>query len=122
MRNKLSYYSVILLVGLAMASALIFVSNPFNGAPATASPGAQAPETRNPSSASTNSTSTGTSSSVAAPVPIANGFGDDSHSGGTVDGDHDHHSDFPGLGGSTGNGPNTTSTTTSTHITYSQDA
>ncbi len=36
MQNKLSYYSVLLLVGLVIASGLILAINPFNSAPASA--------------------------------------------------------------------------------------
>lgn len=117
MRNKLSYYSVILLVGLAVASGLILIANPFNGAPASASPSAPTAAHVGTTATSTNSTSTVTSTAVPAPVPIVNGFGDDSQPGGTADGDH-HHSDYPGLGGLTGN----STTTTSTSVYYSQNA
>jgi len=109
--NKLTFYSVLILVRLAVASGLILFNNPFNGAPASASPGAQG--------VTTSSTSTAVSTSTA-PVPAANGFGDDSQHGGTSDGDHDYHSGFQGIGGTTGNSTvTTTTTTTTTSIIYS---
>jgi hypothetical protein len=47
---------------------------------------------------------------VPAPAPATHG--DDSQPGGTVDGDHHDNSNYPGLGGSTGNSTTTTSTST----------
>lgn len=120
MHNKLTFYSVLLLVGLAVASGLIFVNNPFSGTPASASPGAQSVITTSATTAVSTSTatSTATSSTATAPVPVANGFGDDAQHGGTSSGDHDYHSDF-GPGGATGN--STVTTTTTTSIIYSRN-
>jgi len=106
-RNKLSFYSVLLLVGLAVASGLIFFNNPFNGAPASAAPGAQT--VANTGLPSQSSTSTATSSTALAPSPVASGFGGSSQSGGTSGGHH-HHSDSAGGGGVTGNSTVTTTT------------
>jgi len=112
MRSRLSYYSVILLVGLAVVSALLFTMNPFNGAPASASPAAQTVATSSVAGGSGPSVA----SSPATPTPAGNGL----QPGGSFDGVHDHHSDGnPGGDGAAGNGTATTTTTTGT--IYSQD-
>lgn len=115
MRSKLSYYSVLLLIGLAIASGLILVINPFNGAPASASPGAQTVGTTG--AATTNSTSAATSSTAGAPFQTRGAFGDGSENGGTFDGDHGQNSQYPGLGGASGN----STVTTTTSVIYSVD-
>ncbi len=91
MKNRLSYYSVALLVGLVLVSAFVLVKNPF-GAPATASPAGA-----------------GGSAPPSAPSPSANpanGFG---HHG-------EYDDDGPYGGSVTGNG-----TTTITTSILSQD-
>ena len=114
MRSRLSYYSVVLLVGLAILSGLIFVINPFNGAPASASPATQGATAGGEANATSSSVSTTTFISTQG----GNGFGSGLQSGGTSGGEHHHHSDFPGLGGVTRNG--TITTTTTTGVIHSQ--
>ncbi|HVB95189.1 MAG TPA: hypothetical protein VND41_01125 [Nitrososphaerales archaeon] len=110
MRSRLSYYSVFLLVGLAVVSAFVFVMNPFNGAPASASPAAQSV------SATTSSVATGNSPLIPNGPTTSGPAGSGPQSGGTLEGGHDHHSDdFPGIGS------NSTTRTTTTGTIYSQD-
>ncbi len=111
MRSKLSYYSVALLVGLAVVSALVLTMNPFNGAPASASPAAQ---TRSATTSSVaNASSPLTPNSPAGSPPAIGGSGNGPYPGGDFDGDNNHWDGFPGIGS------NTTTTTTAT--IYSQD-
>ena len=102
MRNKLSYYSVLLLVGLAVVSAVLFTMNPFNGGPASATPPGRSAATTSASSVPATST------------PAGNGISSGLQPGGTFDGVHHHHSD--GLPGDDGN-----TTTTTTANVYSQN-
>jgi hypothetical protein len=118
-RNKLSYYSVILLVGLGIVSALVLTMNPFNGAPASASP-----PTHNVSATTSNASgipgASGlpTSNSPSAAPPAGGGFDDGSQPGAAAWGGHHHHSDdSPGTVFGGGN----STVTTSTASIYSQD-
>jgi hypothetical protein len=113
MRSRLSYYSVLLLVGLAIISGLIFVMNPFNGAPASASPATQTITTGG--AVATNSTVSSTSTTTA---PALGGSG--LQPGGTLAGVHHHYeNESPGLDDGAGN--STISTTTASPI-HSQHA
>lgn len=111
MRSRLSYYSVLVLVGLGIVSALILTMNPFNSVPASASPAAQS--TATPSVGGGNAPSSSGSPSVSPPA------WDGLPQGGSFDGDYHNHSDgLPGEDGGVGN--STTTTTTSADI-YSQN-
>jgi|GEM_PF-6151965 len=111
MRSRLSYYSVLVLVGLGIVSALVLTMNPFNSAPASASPVAQGAATTSVGSGSAPPVS----NSPAVSAPAGNGL----PPGGGFDGDHHHHSGgLPGEDGAAGN--STTTTTTTTDI-YSQN-
>jgi len=110
MRSRLSYYSILLLVGLAVGSVLMISINPFNGAPASASPG---------SAVTTSSQTAQPPLSNVAPSGQSGGAG--SQPQGTL-GSH-HHDDGgyfdgaqPGSSAAT-----TTTTTTSAASIYSQD-
>ncbi len=116
MRNRLSYYSVLLLVGLAVVSALLFTMNPFNGAPASASPAAQSVST----SSSVSGNSPLISNGPGTTTPGGNGFGSGFQPGGTTGGHHHHSDDNPGAVGAGGNDTATTTTTTTGTI-YSQN-
>jgi len=106
MRSKLSYYSVLLLAGLAIVSVFVFAMNPFNGAPASASPATSA--------ASGNSLPASNGAPALAPAGNASGL----QPAGSFGGEHHHHRDEGfGSGGVTGN-----STTTATVAVYSQNA
>ena len=96
MRSKLSYYSIALLIGLAITSGFLLVVNPFNPAPATASSYPHG-------SVQTSTATTVTSSS--SPSPPGSIF-----PGGSVVG---HHADDEPPGTSSGN--RTTTTTASVH-------
>jgi hypothetical protein len=116
MRNKLSYYSVLLLVGLAAVSVLVFTMNPFNSAPASASPATQG-VTASTSSAAVGGPVAGNGSTSALP---GNGLGGLQSGGTTTSGHHHHRSDgFYGASGSAGNSTYT-ATTTAASI-YSQN-
>jgi hypothetical protein len=115
MRSRLSYYSVLLLVGLAVVSALVFVINPFNGAPASASPAARSTAT----SSTAGGISTPASNGPVISTPAGNGVGNGLQPGGSFDGDHHHHSD--GLPGGERDAGNSTTSTTSTGAVYSID-
>lgn len=117
MRSRLSYYSLILLVGLGIVSALVLTMNPFNGAPASASPAPQG--TTVTTSSSVGGGSPLISNSPATSPPAGNGFGSGLQPGGTSGGHHHHSDDSPGTVGATGNGTATITTTTGT--VYSQD-
>jgi hypothetical protein len=107
MRSRLSYYSVLVLVGLGIVSALILTMNPFNGAPASASPAAQSAVTTTVGSGSAPPVS----NSPALSAPSGNGL----PPGAGFEGDHHHHSDgLPGDDGAAGN--STSTTTTATYI------
>jgi hypothetical protein len=116
MRSRLSYYSVVLLVGLAIVSALVFAMNPFNGAPASASPAARSVASSSAASAS----SSPASNSPGISTPAGNGIVNSTQPGGSFDGVHHHHDSdgFPGAEGAAGNG---TTSTTSTGTVYSVD-
>ena len=118
MRSKLSYYSVALLVGLAVVSVLVLAMNPFNSQPT----GATA-LTQGSSSASANNPSSGGSpliSNSTSPLAPGNGLGRGAQQGG-FDGDHDgnggHDGGYFGSGGFSGGG----SVTTTTSSIYSQN-
>jgi hypothetical protein len=114
MRSKLSYYSVLLLVGLAITSGLILVMNPFNSPPASASAPAQGSA---PAGATTATTST-VSSTISASTAPGGGFGSIVQPGGALAGEHHHHhSDSSGEGAGAGN----STVTTTTAPVYSQD-
>ena len=116
MRSRLSYYSLILLVGLGIVSALVLTMNPFSGAPASASPAQQGVSVTTSRSVSGSGT---LSNSPAAIAPGGNCFGFGLQPGGTSGGHHHHSDDFPGTAGTGGNATATTTTTTGT--VYSQD-
>ncbi len=106
MRNRLSYYSVALLLGLAVVSAFLLAMNPFGGAPASASPGT-------PSLASVNASGPPASNATnpSAQTGIVGGIV--GQPGGAFEGEHhdyDHGSFVGGQGVRTGNGTVTTST------------
>lgn len=86
MRNRLSYYSILLLVGLALVSAVVLIANPFDGA------------ARASASAATT-TATSTSAFGLPPVQVGG-------SPGTAGSHHDHGGFFYD-----GPGGNATSTT-----------
>lgn len=113
MRSRLSYYWVVLLVGLAIISGLIFVMNPFNSPPAGASAPAQGATVAS-GAAATNSTVSSTSTST----PGGNGLGNILQPGGALAGAHHHHdTEYPGFGDGSGN---STVTTTTARAIYSQ--
>jgi hypothetical protein len=72
MKSKLSYYSLVLLVGLALLSGIVLAMNPFATPQAGAAPPAQGPTN------SASSSSTSTQSSSQAPS-FHGGHGDDDH-------------------------------------------
>ncbi|MGH9919950.1 MAG: hypothetical protein ACRD6W_13935 [Nitrososphaerales archaeon] len=116
MRNKLSYYSLVLLVGLAVTSAFILVMNPFSGAPARASPATQSTPTQSVANQNSPAVSNGTTPSAQG----GNGFDNGVQPGGTSDGGHHHHAAGSfGFGGIAGNGSATTTTTANS--VYSQN-
>jgi hypothetical protein len=117
LRNRLSYYSVLLLVGLAVVSALLFTMNPFNGPPASASPAQRGASVTTSSSVGGNGPLI--SNSPSATAPGGNGFGFGLQPGGTSGGHHHHSDGLPGIAGTGGNATATTTTTTGT--IYSQD-
>ncbi len=87
MRTKLSLYSVVLLVGLAVTSGLLLAANPFNGAPAAAAAGSATPP-----SPGANAASAGPQGSGAFPSGGSATFGHH---------DDDGHSEWGGSGNST---------------------
>jgi hypothetical protein len=119
MRNRLSYYSVLLLAGLAIFSATVFIMNPFNN-------GTAAPPTIQAAATTTSSPSANTppsSSSATLSIQDGNGVGGGAPSGGggtSVGLHHDQdgysHGEFGG-----DNGTVTTITTSTAHSVYSQD-
>ena len=90
MRSKLSYYSVLLLAGLAMVSALVIAMNPFNSVPASASPASQ--------SVATSSAASGNGHLVANSPAISPPAGNDHDNGlqpgGSSHEDHHHADEF----------------------------
>ena len=99
MRNRLSYYSLALLMGLALTSAAILVANPFGGSPASASPAGQA---------------SAPALQANATAPSISPFGS-THLGGDSDGGREHEG-WSGLGDLGTNG-----TVTTTTSIYSRD-
>lgn len=99
MRSRLSYYSVLLLVGLAVTSGLVLAMNPFNSPQASGSAPAQGAAPRG--ALTTNSTVT---TSPSTSVPGGNGLGGGLQPGGALVGEHHHHDaddPVPGAGNST---------------------
>ncbi len=111
MQSRLSYYSVILLVGLAITSGLVLAMNPFNNPPASASAPTQGAAPAGGAVATNSTTSTS--------APGINGLGGVLQPGEGIAGEHHHHdSDSPGAVAGLGN--STVTTTTSGPI-YSQN-
>jgi hypothetical protein len=107
MRSRLSYYSVLLLVGLAVTSGLILVMNPFNSPPASALATTQGAALAGGAIATNSTVSRTTSTSP------GSGLGSILQPGGVLAGEHNHHdSDFSGEGAGVGNSTITTTTTT----------
>lgn len=109
MKNRLSYYSVVLLAGLAVTSVLVFAVDPFSSSP-------------NGASAATQSSTVSTSGSPAVTngtSPLSPGQG--SLNGGNPYGDHGYGDRDGGRLGSGvhQDGPSITTTTTAT--IYSQN-
>lgn len=109
MRSRLSYYSVLVLVGLGIVSALILAMNPFNSAPATASPASQ--------SAATASVGSGNAPPVSNSPSVSSPAGNGLPPGGGFDGEHHDSNGFRGEDGA----GNSTTTTTATAGIYSQN-
>jgi hypothetical protein len=114
MRSRLSYYSVLLLVGLAITSGLVLVMNPFNSAPANASAPTQG------ASPAGGVVATNSTAPNSVPTPAGDGSGSAPQPGGILAGEHHHHDyDSPGEGAGLGN--STVTITTSSSV-YSQNA
>ncbi len=103
MRNRLSYYSVALLLGLAVVSAFLLAVNPFGGAPASASAGT-------PSLASVNAGGPPASNATGSSAQSGIVGGIAGQPGGAFEGEHHDHGSFGGQGVWIGNGTVTTST------------
>jgi hypothetical protein len=114
MSSKLSYYSLFLLIGLVIVSALVLAMNPFNSVPASASPASQNVAT----SSAASGISHPISNSPASSTPAGNLLGNGTQPGGSFGGLQHHSDEFPGIEGAAGN---RTTSTTSTGTIHSVD-
>lgn len=112
MHNKLSYYSLALLVGLAVFSVLILAINPFGGGPASASPAAQASASTSQGIPGGSAASSGATSSHAGNSPSSA-----LHPGGSYHSGHGHR----GSGYISGVIAGNATATTTTNSVYSQN-